>query len=295
MRRLLPLVAVALAVLALTASAAGGPPGAWTKITDPGSNIDELGLVRSPNGILHIAWPKVVKAAFNTEIWHTRIGPTGTIGARSLISGKWNAAGGPKLIVHGSGIRVFFAGLGISNEEGGIQSATAAHTGESWKKEPHHVSTDVNAAGTVGAALTSGGDPIFAWTSGSRLFVHTGIDPTTGEQEIGSGPACCLGWPELATDAVSGVTTIAYGSLVTGKPGLFVRQVKPTLSSPKLVPKSVTGKAYLIPDLRLGLVAREGGGVFPDLPQRLPHLQEGPSLEGRGGSARDRRDRLLDG
>jgi hypothetical protein len=262
MKRVLSCVSAAFAVLALAASALAGSPGTWTKVTDPGSNVDELGIVRSPNGLLHIAWPKVVQPAVNTEIWHTRIGPTGVVGGRSLISGKWNAAGGPKLIVTASGIRVFFAGLCCSNADGGIQSATAGHDGAAWTKEAGHVSSDVNAAGTVGATLLREGEPVFTWASGSRLFVHTGVDPNSGEQELGSGPACCFSWPELATDTETGVTTLAYGSIVPGEGGLFVRQVQPGLGGPKLVPKSLTGKDYVLPDLRLPLVARQGGGVF---------------------------------
>jgi hypothetical protein len=224
--------------------------------------VDELGLARSPNGLLLVIWPKVVKPDSDPQIWHTRISPQGIAGGRSLVSGSWNAAGGPKLLASPAGLRVFFAGLGGSNENGGIQSATAGHDGGTWKKEPGHVSTDVNAAGTVGAASLKDGTPVFAWASGSRLFVHTGIDPAKGEQEIGPGPSCCWGWPELATDTQTGVTTLAYGSIVQGKGGLFVRQVKPSLGSPKLVPKSLTGNDYVLVDQRLPLVAREGGGVF---------------------------------
>jgi hypothetical protein len=262
MRGPLSCISVVAVVLALGTSASGGPPGSWTKVTDAGANNDELGLVRSPNGQLHVAWAKVVTPAKNTEIWHTGIAPTGSVGGRSLISSKWNAAGGPKLVATPAGLRVFFAGLCCSIEAGGIQSATAGHDGAKWKAEPGHVSTDVNAAGTVGAALLPDGTPIFSWSSGSKLLVHTGIDPKVGEQDLGASPQCCLGWPELATDQATKVTTLAYASLVRDKGGLYVRTVKPAVGAPKLVPKSLTGKNFVLPDLRLPLVARDGGGVY---------------------------------
>jgi hypothetical protein len=103
---------------------------------------------------------------------------------------------------------------------------------------------------------------VFAWASGSRLFVHEGIDNAKGEQQVGPSPACCFYEPELATDTASGVTTLAYSSLVSHKAGLFVRTVKPALGAPKLVPRSRTGNDFVAPDVRLPLVSRGGGGVF---------------------------------
>ena len=38
------LCGAALTALALAVAAPGGPPGSWTKVTDGGSNVDELGL-----------------------------------------------------------------------------------------------------------------------------------------------------------------------------------------------------------------------------------------------------------
>jgi hypothetical protein len=248
-------------MLAVAAVASAGAPGSWTKVTDPGSNVDELGLARSPDGVLHVAWPK--KAASGEAIWQTRITPGGVVAGKNPISDGWNgSASGPALLAMPSGLRVLFAGLGKTNESGGIQSASAGSDGGTWKLEPGRVSTDVNAAGTVGAALRQDGTPIFAWTSGTQLFVHEGLDSAQGEQQIGPSPACCFYEPALATDTATGVTTLAYSSNVSGKPGLFVRTVKPGLGATTLVPKSLTGKDFAAPDLRLPLVAREGGGVF---------------------------------
>lgn len=266
MKRIALGISTTIGVLALAGSAPGGAPGKWTRVTVPGPNVDEIGLIRikepGPVNVLHVVWPKVIQPTNVTEIWDTRISEAGRILGSKLVSGKWNAAGGPKVIrsnPSGAGARLFFAGLRGSNAEGGIQSAVFNLGANAWKMEAGHVSTDVNAAGTVGAAFAADSTtPVFTWASGSRLFVKTGIDPAAGEQEIGPGPSCCYSWPELATNFVSDVTTLAYGSIVRGKGGLYVRQVKPTLGPPKLVPKSLTGMNYVLPDQRLALIAFGG-------------------------------------
>src|SRR5215211_3234612 len=45
--------------LVLAAPAAAGAPGTWTKVTNfsaQGSNTDEVGLARTPDGVLHVLW-----------------------------------------------------------------------------------------------------------------------------------------------------------------------------------------------------------------------------------------------
>lgn len=55
------LAAPACAAFACPAAAVAGPPGKWTKVTGldyTGSNIDELGLARTPDGVLHVVYVK---------------------------------------------------------------------------------------------------------------------------------------------------------------------------------------------------------------------------------------------
>jgi hypothetical protein len=85
----------------------------------------------------------------------------------------------------------------------------------------------------------------------------------TAEQDVGPSPLCCYGWPELATDTKTGSTYVAYGSIVKDKGGLYVRKMKPQPEKKgTLAPKSLTGTDFVVPDQRMGLVARQGGGVY---------------------------------
>ena len=69
-------LAAALALLAAPAAHAAG----WKQLTaSGGSNIDQVGAVRTTDGVLHVAWKK------DGDIFHTAIGPDGKIGATSPI------------------------------------------------------------------------------------------------------------------------------------------------------------------------------------------------------------------
>ena len=261
MRAMLSCVGVAVAALAVAGGALAGPPGSWSKVTDPVSTNDEIGLARTADKILHVAWPKQAQPDL-AEIWHTRIAPGGAVGGSNLISGGWRAAGGPDLLVTPSGLRAIFGGLCCSNERGGIQSAFSDASGSNWTQEPGRVSVSVRAAGTVGATLLADGTPAFSWNSSIPFFVKFGLDPNQGEQEIGPDPLCCFSWPELARDEATGVTHVAFGSIVRDMGGLFVQPVHPSLGERTLVPGSLTGESYVLVDQRLPLIAREGGGTY---------------------------------
>jgi hypothetical protein len=89
----LALVAVLAALTGLSAQA--GPPGAWTRVTDPnGRNIDQIGLARAGNGVLHV-FRKRRDGPLSESIRHTPVSPAGKVGGSSLVlGGFWRRPSG---------------------------------------------------------------------------------------------------------------------------------------------------------------------------------------------------------
>jgi hypothetical protein len=83
-RSLLPAVAL-VAMLCLP----GAAHAKWDPVTTPGaSNTDEVGLLRTPDNQLHVAWRRQPDAT-SYELDHTVIAPDGAVGAAQVIASGW--------------------------------------------------------------------------------------------------------------------------------------------------------------------------------------------------------------
>ena len=132
-----------------------GSPGTWTRVTDTnGRNIDEAGLARTSDGVLHVVWLRR-KGGLNESIMHTPISPDGKVGSPSPVLAGLKSAGNPYVVRLPDGkLRAFFPGLGKSNEDGGVKAATAPSSGIGWTREGIRVSSTVSAVSPAGAAVT---------------------------------------------------------------------------------------------------------------------------------------------
>ena len=76
-------IAVAAAALVLLApSAAEAAP--WRQVTAPGgASIDQVGVARTADGVLHVAWHK------GGDLFHTAVGADGRVGATTPIQSGW--------------------------------------------------------------------------------------------------------------------------------------------------------------------------------------------------------------
>ncbi|HEY7178805.1 MAG TPA: hypothetical protein VH305_06495 [Gaiella sp.] len=265
MRRCLPiLVLVPLVALAATVSASAGAPGTWTRLTDPtGRNTDEAGLVRTPDGVLHVFWRRHGGVGKESVV-HTTVGPTGKVGGSATVLGGFGAVDNPDAIVTGDQrLRVFFAGLGSSPGEGGVVSATAPLSGAGWTREGIRVSSTTSSVGPVGAGVTGAGAPAFSYSYSFHLGFHVGLDPGASDEELQPDNQCCDYLPDVATDAAGGRTMLAWFSLAKGREGIWAQQVLPSVGAPVRAPGSVSGGNFVAGDQRTELVARRGGpGVY---------------------------------
>jgi hypothetical protein len=271
-RRPVVLVAVSLLAAAAAFAAQAGPPGTWTRVTDPsGRNIDQVGLARTGNGVLHVFWQRRVGPT-SSAIRHTAITPAGRVGASSAVLPPLRVARDPDAVVLPDGrLRVFFPGLGDTIDEGGVIAATGSAAGTGWKREGPRISSASSSVDAVGAAVTSGGESVAAYTRSFVVAFHVGVSAGDPDREVQAGNQCCDYQPDLATDARSGQTFIAYFSNAKGRTGTWAQQVLPTVGKRILVPGSATKGQALGVDQRVAITARLGApGVYVAVCQGYP-------------------------
>jgi hypothetical protein len=211
------LTATAFGLGAVTAHA--GPPGTWTQVTGVGGGVqagDEIGLERTSDGRLHVAWTRTPAAP---ALFH------------SALSADARTLGGPHLIVApsrglnnrvdlvaspGGGLRVFFAGLSEAAFSDRMGTATAGRAGRTWTVQTAPASngtfgggSPVYASSGISALNGPGGVPISIWgdSAPGAGGYHVGVDPTT--QDFHFLPGCCSIDPGGAREAGTG--RVFYG------------------------------------------------------------------------------------
>jgi hypothetical protein len=247
-----------------TTTATAPPPIAaeWTRVTDgAGRNIDEVGVARTSDSVLHVFWRQKVPGSSQEQIVHTPVSPTGDVGATNVASGPWASAGNPVgIVTSDGGLRIFFAGLtGSSSQLDGVQSASAKADGQTWTPQGSRVSSSTSAMPEgVGAGLRSDGQPEFTYAYSFALGLHVGLDPATPDTDLRTTTTCCDYLPNLAfTKGGSGV--LGWFSNADNEVGSWAQPVAPSVGTKVLAPGSVTtdGKA-IAPSQRTPIVTRTG-------------------------------------
>ncbi len=269
MRRLILLTAVITALVGLApvgAADSDTTEPTWARVTDTdGHNIDEVGVARTTDGVLHVLWRKQA-APSQEEIRHTPISTTGVVGTTTTATNGFASVGNPAVVVLPDGsMRIFFAGLTTaSGGRNGVQSAIASAGADAspWTLTGARVSSTQSAIPEgVGAAVKPDGTPAFAYAYSFVVGFHTGLDSSQSDLDLIPDNKCCGYLPNVAFEA-NGNGYVAWFSNVEGEVGTYVQQVTPTLGTKQLVPESSTGGKAVAPAQRTPLVARTGGGVY---------------------------------
>lgn len=258
------LVAVLLVAVPTSSGASAGAPGTWAQVTKGDRrSTDDVGLARTKDGVLHVLWERR-EGRSSTGIAHTTIGKGGKPGRTTAVVTAAQAVDNPAVLVLPDGrLQAFFAALGSSVPQGGVTGAVAPASGVGWKKQGVRSSSTTSAVGPVGAALTADGTPAFAYSASFRLAVHIGTDAGDADLALSPSKQCCDYVPELATDAETGQTILAWYSNAKGRPGTWTRQVAPSVGKPRLAPRSVAGGKSVGVDQHVALSSRLGApGVF---------------------------------
>jgi hypothetical protein len=280
----LKLLAATAAVTALVAPGAAyaGPPGKWTKVTAPNINIDEAGVARTPDGVLHVLWARE-NAGLGGTVLHSSVSANAkTISGPDTVFGY---AGGVNrgvqlLAVPGGGLRAFFAGL---SEDSPLDSQLATATsvdGKAWSVQPTAASHQTPASGSavysadgIGGAIGAGGVPISTWgdSAPGQGGYHVGLDAAAADERFGG--ACCVYNPNVGVDAISGQAVVAW-KFITDSSGTAAKAISP--AGPQV---TLPGAAAAGTGSRTGITGRIGApGIYVAYQQGSNQFLSRPAL-----------------
>ena len=261
-------VIVAVLIAGCGAAPAGAAP--WKRVTTPdGSSTDQVGLARTGDGVLHLAWHHPTGP--NTEdLNHTVISPAGRIGATTPIQSGWTGFTNTALVVEPGGLRAFWGGFRTtdsSDPQRETNTALSSDGGASWALQPGQVNPDgaQSYASSHAATVRADGSTMQAFAGTLGTWVHAGLTPATPNHNFTEGLQYGND-PNLATDATNR-TVMAWYSNAAGQLGVRVQDVNAD-GSPVAGPLTMPGTSAMNVGMlgRTPLVARSGGGFYVAYP-----------------------------
>lgn len=265
--------AVLIAVIAALAAAPTATAAPWTRVTsEDGSGIDQVGLARTGDGTLHLAWHHPTGP--NTEdLLHTTISRAGAIGATTPIQSGWTGFSNPALVVEPGGLRAFWGGFRTTDSndpQREISTALSRDGGTGWALMNGQVnpSGGQSYASPISATVRPDGTTVQAWSGTLGTWVHVGLNPdekTSPNHNFMEGKQYGND-PNLVTDA-AGRVWMAWYSSDASMLGVQVQGVGAggePLGAPLTMPG--TGAMTIGMQGRTPFVARSGGGVYTAYP-----------------------------
>jgi len=171
-----------LACALVVGSASGGPPGRWSALAEGsglGASAQEVGVARTPDGVLHVAW-KQDTGPLSSVIRVRSITRTGTVGPEVTAVSGYGLAGDPALLAAGGALRLFFP-AGAPTE--GMLTSTAPTAGSQWSAPALVTNEQLARARTPAVTLAPDGTPLQTWY-GSGIVVHRGLAPVGSQIQL---------------------------------------------------------------------------------------------------------------
>ena len=260
------LAATALGLLVAVGSAAAGPPGAWSPLSKGVlESIDQAGVARTPDGVLHVVWQR--RGVSATALWQARIAPDGRLQATEPVAPGLSDGGPPGLVAAPDGaLRSFFFVRGPDGTAADLLVASAPPAGD-WTvgADPLAEATGADVP-AVGVAAARDGTPVAAWPAGTQVRYRYGVEPGAQGTALGVG-GCCASGAQPAVDQVTGQAYIAWASTAPAATGVFVQAID--RAGPTRLKVFATGSATktrdaaVLPAGRVALAARLGApGVY---------------------------------
>ena len=263
--------AACIAILIAACAAPSASAAGWKRVTTPdGASTDQVGLARTADGVLHLAWSHPTGP--NTEdLRHTAITRSGRIGATTPIQNGWVGFSNAAIVVDPGGLRAFWGGFrttdpGDPHQE--VSTAVSQDGGASWAI----YQGSINPAGAqsyasnVAATVRPDGTTLQAFAGTLGTWVHSGLSPATPNHDY-QGPIGQYGYdPNLATDA-SGRTVMAWYSNASGHLGVLAQDVSAD-GSPVGAASTMPGTSGMPIGMlgRTPIVARRGGTLYVAYP-----------------------------
>jgi hypothetical protein len=242
--------------------------GGWKQVTSSGgSNVDQVLLARTPDGVLHVAWQRAT-APNSYQLIHTMISPTGQIGlAMSLIVNGWVGVQNPSLVVEAGHLRVFFGGqrtMNTGDPDQELETATSPD-GNGWTLQGGPVvPVGAQAYGSpVSATVLPNGTQLEAWAGTLGTWVHAGLNTSSPNYDYQAPLGHYRYDPFIASNA-AGQAMLAWYSNATGHLGVYAQGVNPANGAPLGGAINMPGTANMSVGMigRTPIVARPGGGFY---------------------------------
>jgi hypothetical protein len=257
-------VRIALLAAALTLAAAPAAGAAdWTRVTaEGGDSIDQVGLLRTSDGVLHVAWHK------GPDLFHTAIELNGTIGSTTPIATGWTGHRDAALTAVPGGIRVFWGAIKTTdsaepNRE--LNTALSTDGGVTWQLQiGSAVPPGGQAYGSdVSAAALPNGATLQTWAGTLGTWVHSGLDPATPNHDFMAPIGSYGNQPGIAADS-NGSAMLAWFSSAAARRGVLAQGVNAD-GSPAGAPVTMPGSHVMQgggSGSRTAIVARARSGGF---------------------------------
>jgi hypothetical protein len=241
--------------------------GGWKQVTSSGgSNIDQVSLARTPDGVLHVAWRRQATPSTD-DLLHTAISAAGAVGATTPIYSGWVGIQNPALVWQGNQLRVLFGGqrtINTGDPDQELETATSLD-GNAWSTQIGSVvPIGAQAYGSpVSATVPPNGNPLEAWAGTLGTWVHAGLSPSNPNHDY-QAPLGHYGYdPGIASDS-TGRAVMAWYSNATSHLGVFAQDVNPVNGSPVGSAINMPGTSNMSVGMigRTPIVARPAGGGF---------------------------------
>jgi hypothetical protein len=252
--------------------------GPWHEVAGAGlMNITEVGLARTPDGVLHAAWSSQQPGP-TQSIDTLPISPTGRLGGTQTIVSGWASTDNPALgLTPGGALEAFFGGihtLAPTDPNGDENLATSTDGGTTWALTPADVVAPAASAYasqvSVSSSSTAQASPFETWTGTSGVWVHAGTDPGTPNSNFQTALGGCCGYYASIVSDGAGNTELAWYSNATGNTGLWAQAVA-AAGAPSGTPQEMPGTAnFLAESQKVGLVASPHGGFYVVAPIGYP-------------------------
>ena len=259
------------AAVVVAAMILGGAPAAsaagWTRVTEhPGLNLDNPSVLRTPDGVLHLAYEDRL-GSLDNNFRYRALSPSGVWSAPISIADHWAGIAEGSLTMVGGKLVAIWGG------QGSTDSADASSSGQAWSatliggvwtrsSTPSSTSSLPYASGQVSSAVDATGTPWFTWSTTFGVGLHQGL-AAAGSENTNVGPATCCGYgTNLGRDAATGDLYLVYYSNADGATGYWTRRVAPALGDPIKLVGSSSGDSALSRTKRLAAAPRTTGGVF---------------------------------
>src|ERR671910_1332776 len=265
-----PRTAVLTALLAALAVAPTASAAPWKRVTtEDGSGIDQVGLARTGDGVLHLVWHHPTGP--NTDdLLHTAIGRDGRLGATTPVQSGWTGFTNPALVVEAGGLRAFWGGFRTTDSndpQREISTALSADGGASWALQNGQVNPGGGQSygSPIVATVRRDGSTLQGWAGTLGTWVHAGLSPDSPNFNYMEGLQYGND-PNLVTDS-TGRSWLGWYSSAASLLGVQVQEVGGA-GAPSGVPRTMPGTGEMTIGMlgRTPLVARPDGGVYVGYP-----------------------------